>query len=237
MDIQPVAPGGSSGNSGGTLSTETVTQDEFLRLLVVQLENQDPLNPMESQDFLAQLATLNSLDQLIGINRKLESMRSEQGFLSQLEATSLIGKRVTAEGNHVSLVEGGGADVHYNLPADASRVVVNITDTNGNLVRSLEVGSQARGNQTVLWDGRDSQGNPVNPGVYNSEVDAFNLSGVQVPALTRIQGVVTGVDLSGSVPVLEISGLEVPINAVIRVEGNAQAANNAEEDDPIDNSD
>ena len=114
---------------------------------------------------------------------------------------------------------------------------MNITDTNGNLVRSLEVGSQARGNQTVLWDGRDSQGNPVNPGVYNSEVDAFNLSGVQVPALTRIQGVVTGVDLSGSVPVLEIGGLEIPINAVIRVEEDSQTVIDGEEDDPIDNSD
>lgn len=218
MEVQPVSQEISSGQGGVTASAGAVTQDAFLKLLIVQLQNQDPLNPLDNQEFIAQLATFNSLDQLIGINGKLDGIQVEQLRLSQLEATSLIGKEVTAKGNSVSLGEGGEAEMPYSLAADATRVVVNITDSEGNLVRTLEVGSQSAGEQTVVWDGKDSAGNPMDPGVYTFEVNAFDVSGNEVGVTTLIQGVVTGVNLAGTEPLLEIGDLKVPLSAVTSVQ-------------------
>ncbi len=218
MEIQPVSQEVSSEQSGASLSGGAVTQDAFLQLLIVQLQNQDPLNPLENQEFIAQLATFNSLDQLISINGKLDAMQAEQLLLSQLGATSLIGKEVITAGNSVSLSEGGEAEIHYSLAAEATRVVVNITDSDGNLVRTLEVGGQGAGEQTVAWDGKDSEGNSLDPGVYTFEVNAFDVSGNGVGVTTQIQGVVTGVNTVGVEPVLEIGDLEVPMSAVISVQ-------------------
>lgn len=217
MDIQPVAQAGSLQGSTASLSTGTVTQDEFLTLLIVQLQNQDPMNPLDNQEFLAQLATFNSLNQLMGINGKLDAMKSDQLFLSRLETTSLIGKEVSAEGHTVNLSEGAGTEVHYSLMADAVRVVVHLTDAKGDLMRTLEVGGQGAGDQTVAWDGKDSFGKELSPGVYGFEVDAFDLSGKKVDITRRIQGVVTGVNLMGGMAVLEVGDLKVPVSTITRV--------------------
>ena len=218
MEVQPVSQEVSSGQSGVTASAGVVTQDAFLKLLIVQLQNQDPLDPLDNQEFIEQLATFNSLDQLISINGKLDTMQAEQLQLSQLAATSLIGKEVSAKGNSVSLSGGGGAEIHYSLAADATRVVVNITDSDGNLVRTLEVGGQSAGEQAVMWDGKDDAGNPLDPGVYTFEVNAFDVSGNTVGVTTLIQGVVTGVNMVGTEPLLEIGDLEVPMSAVMSVQ-------------------
>lgn len=217
MEIQPAIQAGSLQGSGASLSTGIVTQDEFLTLLIVQLQNQDPMNPLDNQEFLAQLATFNSLNQLMGINGKLDAIKSDQLLLSRLETTSLIGKEVSAEGNSVNLSEGAGTEVHYSLMADAVRVVVHLTDAKGNLLRTLEVGGQSAGDQSVVWDGKDSFGKELSPGVYGFEVDAFDLSGKKVGVTRRIQGTVTGVNLTGGIAVLEVGDLKVPVSSVTRV--------------------
>ncbi len=217
MEIQPVAQAGSLQGSEASLSTGTVTQDEFLTLLIVQLQNQNPLDPIDNQEFLAQLATFNSLNQLIGINGKLDAMKSDQLLLSRLETTSLIGKQVTAEGNSVTLSEEAGADIYYSLAANAVRVVVHLSDSQGELVRTLEVGGQSAGEQSVVWDGKDTFGKELSSGVYGFEVNAFDLSGQKVDITRRIQGVVTGVNLMGATAVLEVGDLNVPVSTITRV--------------------
>jgi flagellar basal-body rod modification protein FlgD len=100
MEIQPSSPQPvSPEQSGATNSKSTVTQDEFLMLLTTQLQYQDPLNPMDNTEFTAQLATFNSLDQLISINAKLDAVAAGQVALSQVQATAFIGKEVGAQGN------------------------------------------------------------------------------------------------------------------------------------------
>ncbi|MBI3303936.1 MAG: flagellar hook assembly protein FlgD [Deltaproteobacteria bacterium] len=217
MEVQQVNHQISSGQNRGTNARETVTQDEFLKLLTTQLQHQDPLNPMDNQEFTAQLATFNSLDQLININDKLDAMKAEQLALSRLQATFLIGKEVSARGNSVSLGEGGKATMPYTLAAEATRVVVNIKDGEGNLVRTVEVGDQKAGEQTVEWDGKDSTGKSREPGVYTFEVNAFDASGKTVAATTSVRGVVTGVDMAGSEPLLLVGSLKVPMSAVTSV--------------------
>src|SRR6202007_2218959 len=115
----------------------------------------------------------NSLDQLIDIDKQLGTLQTSQAQTNQLNAASLIGKEVITAGNSISLQSGSPASVNYQLGANATRVVISITDAGGGLVRQIEAGGQTAGDQTVLWDGKDASGNAVPSGTYTFEVNAF----------------------------------------------------------------
>jgi flagellar basal-body rod modification protein FlgD len=199
------------------LSDKTVTQDDFLKLLIAQLQNQDPLKPMDNQEFAAQLATFNSLGQLIDMNAKLGSMQSNQGLANQFSAASLIGKEVVSSGNAVALEKGKPAALGYQLAANTARVVVSIYNGAGDLVRQLEARGQVMGDQTVSWDGKDEAGRSLATGPYSFEVNAFDAAGKKVQATGRVQGTVTGVKLDGGEPLLEIGAVQVPFSSVTSV--------------------
>jgi flagellar basal-body rod modification protein FlgD len=217
LAIQSVSSTPTQAAASQPLSKQTVTEDDFLKLLIAQLQNQDPLQPMDNQQFAVQLATFNSLEQLIGINNKIGSLQTSQGATNQFNAASLIGKSIMSNGNTLSLQSGTPAAVTYQLGANASRVVVNIVDRSGALVRQMVGGAQSAGDQSVLWDGRDTSGKAAPAGLYGFEVNAFDMNGKQVSASGRIRGTVTGVRLDGSEPVLEIGALQVPLSAVTSV--------------------
>ncbi len=217
MAIQSVSSTPTQATAAQALSNQTITQDDFLKLLIAQLQNQDPLQPMDNQQFAVQLATFNSLEQLIGINTKLGALQTSQGATNQFNAASLIGKAITSNGNTLSLQTGNPAAITYQLSANAARVVVNVQDSAGALVQQIVAGAQSAGDQSVLWDGKDASGNAAPAGLYNFEVNAFDLNGKQVQASGRIKGTVTGVRLDGTEPVLELGALQVPLSAVTSV--------------------
>jgi flagellar basal-body rod modification protein FlgD len=222
MLVTPIQQDGSSngttkGPSASPTAIRGLSQDDFLKLLLTQLQSQDPLKPLDNQEFAAQLATFNSLDQLININKKLEASQGQQKLLDQLGSTALIGKEVRATGDRIQLTAEQEAMLNYTLDANASRVVVNITDRDGNLVRALEVGSQTTGQQTVSWDGKDTSGARVAPGQYTFAVAAIDSSNKKIGVTTFLHGIVTGVNMAGSEPQLEINGMEIPVSAVVSV--------------------
>lgn len=222
MEVQPSDQHRPPMQGGLSGPRSTVGKDDFLMLLTTQLRYQDPLKPMDNQEFTTQLATFNSLDQLINISAKLDAVAAGQLTLSQLQTTSLIGKQVSAQGNRVYLATDGKAAMHYTLTADAARVVVNIKDQNGNLVRTLELRSQKAGEQKVEWDGKDRAGKSLEPGAYTIEVNAFDTSGAVVETTTLIKGVVTGVEMTEGVLLLTVGGLQVPMSAIVKVEEAAR---------------
>lgn len=196
------------------LATQTVTQDDFLKLLIAQLQNQDPLEPMDNQEFAAQLATFNSLGQLIEINDKLGGLNNNQGVVNQLNAASLIGKEVVASGNAVHLTGGGTAKIGYTLASDARKVTLKIFNSSGVLVRQTELGSQSAGGRSVSWDGKNQAGQPLAGGEYRFEVAALDAGGRAVPVTSQTRGVVTGVNLSGAEPILELGAIQVPLSGI-----------------------
>ena len=219
MDIQPTSSPGVNTPPvvPGHNPAAELDSDAFLRLLVKQLETQDPLNPIESEQFTSQLTQFNSLDQLVNINKTLETVAAGQTTLSNLQATAFIGREVTADGSQLHLDDTGESSIFYQLQADATRVVVHVTDSTGSLVRTLELGAQGAGEHSLVWDGKDNSGNPTAPGVYDFEVNAFDVAGEIVSAQTRIQGVVTGVSLRGGNPVVHIGDLELSTSAVTSI--------------------
>ena len=186
----------------------TVGTDDFLRMLIAQLENQDPLNPQDPTEFTAQLAQFTNLEQQIAIRDGVEELvslqRPEEGanatdtLLQSLTATSMIGREVLAAASHFEVHEGNQTpQLDFHLAAAAPDVRIEIRDERGILIRTLEDAEIAPGNaalaqgpQSITWDGKNLAGNDVPDGVYSYEVTATN-GGVPVPVQTLLTGVVT----------------------------------------------
>jgi flagellar basal-body rod modification protein FlgD len=217
MDLQNVSRTTSQSPAPLPKPHGQITRDDFLKLLIAQLQNQDPLSPMDNQEFAVQLATFNSLEQLIGVNEKLDSLQSKQLLASQLNSAALLGKQVISEGKQITLAAENDATVRYQLSANAAKVVINIEDSRGDLVRQLNVGSQTAGDQLLRWDGKDKTGNRAPAGVYTVSLNAFDAAGKKVEAKTLIQGPVTGISLDGGSAVLELGQLKIPMSAVIGI--------------------
>jgi len=213
MAIQAVSQSTTQG-VGGAIGGKSMGRDDFLKLLIAQLQNQDPLKPLDNQEFAAQLATFNSLDQLIGINQKLDSLAQQQQLVGQLGAASLIGKEIVADGNQIALAAGQPSAINYALDAGAARVAIKISDASGKIVRTADLGNQSAGEQSIAWDGRDGAGKALPAGIYSIEVNAFDVAGNKIGASARTRGVVTGVGLNGDQVVLELGAIKVPLSAV-----------------------
>ena len=193
------------------LQTDTVGKDEFLKMMIAQLKNQDPLNPLDGTDFTAQLAQFSSLEQLVNMNDQLQSVNLYQSSLNNAESVNLIGKEITALGDTIQ-ADGLSVDLMYNLSGNAQKVTIKIYDEGGSLVETLEPGSQKEGENSVAWDS-----NGFATGNYTFEVSATNDNGDSIPAYTEIQGRVTGVTFMKGTPYLFVNGQEIPFGKVTLV--------------------
>lgn len=149
-------------------STKNLSENyqSFLKLLVAQVSYQDPLNPVEGTDFIAQLATLTGVEQSLKLNEQMEALRAQLGLSAALSESSLIGRSVTVPSEVVILGEGG-ASFSYELDSAAETVTAVISDAAGNPVRSLEGLPGGAGERISLtWDGTDADGIALPPGQY-----------------------------------------------------------------------
>lgn len=217
MAIQSINGAAAAAQTTQAKAGGQVSRDDFMKLLIAQLQNQDPLSPMDNQEFAVQLAQFNSLEQLIGLNEKLESLASQQGLATQYNSAALIGKQVVGNGNKVNLAGSGDANLHYVLGANAAKVTVKVINSAGLVVREIAVGSQNAGAQSAIWDGKNSLGQRLPAGVYSFEVSALDGAGNSLPVIKQVRGVVTGVNLEGPEPILEIGQLRISLSAVTAI--------------------
>ena len=194
-------------------STSTMGKDDFFKMMIAQLQHQDPLNPLDGTDFTAQLAQFSSLEQLTNINDQLEILGLYQASLNNAQSISLIGKEITAIGDVVK-VEDTSAELAYNLSESAAeQVTINIYDEGGNLVDTLELGSQQEGDNSVTWDCGD-----IASGNYTFEVSAIDANGDAISTYTLITGEVTGISFQGGFyPYLSVNGQDILLGNVISV--------------------
>jgi len=200
-------------------------KDDFLKLLVAQLQNQDPLNPADSTAFTAQLAQFSSLEQLQNINDSLDSFKSSQATTNSIQSADFIGKTVTATGNSFGVNDGQADPLHFNLTNNADSVYLQIYDKYGNFVSDIQAGALSAGEQTVNWNGRDANGMAVADGAYTYTVMAMNSDGSSVGSTSYTTGVVTGIDFKNGDTKLLINDQEVPLSSVIRLEESGSQAN------------
>ena len=199
--------------------TDGMGQADFLRMLVEQLKAQDPLNPMEGQEFASQLATFTSLQELQGIGATLEQSLDASLLLTatfnNTMATSLIGKVVQAEANSVTVSASGGTTLAYDLAETATDISIEILDADGNVVRTLNVTSQKEGQHEAAWDGLNSEGQHVAAGTYTYRVNARDADGNTVQATTFFEGRVTEVRYEDGSVILMVGDRRVQLGDVI----------------------
>lgn len=199
-------------------------QQEFLQLLVAQMRNQDPINPLDSKEFAAQLAQFNSVEQLINVNSGLSTLQGSQEMMSasltNSMAASMTGKHVKALSSEVYLAPGGTSNVQFKLNNSASEVEIVIRNESGSEVRREKLSGVAGGENQWSWDGRNNSGDRMADGNYNVEIQASN-EGSKVDALTYVEGTVGKVRYTGSGVFLNVNGVNVSIGDVEEVAQNS----------------
>ncbi|KAA3617620.1 MAG: hypothetical protein D8M58_01320 [Calditrichaeota bacterium] len=222
MDITQVT----SSNSATTDNLSNVFEndlgkEEFLNLLVAQLQNQDPLNPMEGQEFASQLAQFSSVEQLTSIDGNIEDSINTDFVLSQTInntlATTLIGKQITALGNQVELQPDTPVNLHFELADFTENVSVNVMDAAGNIVRTIEANNLSSGIQSVEWDGLDKDGLELPEGTYTFEVDATDNEGTAIDVQELIRGFAGSLQYEGGQAMFKIGNIRVNFGDVLEI--------------------
>jgi flagellar basal-body rod modification protein FlgD len=194
-----------------------MNKDDFLKLFVTQLQNQDPLNPQDGTQFIQQLAQLSQVEQAYNTNTNLQSMLNQGGNSMAMGAVSLIGRQIEALGSQVSLQSGSPTSVNFSLANSADQVTVSVLDAGGQVVKTLAGGAKGAGEGSVTWDGTNNAGTALGTGVYSFSVTAKDASGNSVASSPLIKGKVDGVDMSGATPVLSIGNLKLNLTDVTSV--------------------
>ncbi len=192
-------------------------KDEFLTLLIAQIKNQDPMNPMENADFTAQMAQFSSLEQLFNINDSLGLLNTSTAATNSAQVMNLIGKEVTAEGQGVHIKDGIASDISFALPDSADDVTIVVADQYGNVVKTLELGSMLTGEHSVEWDGVNDFGSPIPDGLYNFQVNAEDSEGDLMEVETFTKGIVNAVSFENGVAYLHIGNVKYMLGEVLEV--------------------
>jgi flagellar basal-body rod modification protein FlgD len=206
-----------------TVQQEELGRDAFLKLLTVQLQNQDPMEPVKNEDFVAQLSQFSSLEQLTSINQAVSGKTETEalgGVMQAVEsntAISLMGKTVEIPTETLTYTGQGAVEIGYHLGGDANRVDIEIFDADGNLARTLVDNTPSEGNSTLVWDGTNDTGQSLSAGEYYFVPKAVNGEGNGVTIQAQLQGKVTGVRYEGGKPILILDGGEAPLSGVARI--------------------
>ncbi len=205
--------------TGGISATgdSSLGKDDFLKILVAQLQAQDPLAPMEGQEFASQLAQFSSLEQLTNVNTNLESSQAFDLALSNNSAIALIGKTVDAPGNAIDLKAGEVESLSFSVDSDASDVNIDIYDSTGVKVSSTNLGAQSQGLHEFVWNGTNSSGALLPAGNYSFNITASDAVGNFVKAETFAAGLVTDVIFEEGQAFAIVNGQKLNTNEISKV--------------------
>jgi flagellar basal-body rod modification protein FlgD len=209
----PLPPSSSSGSlsstTGATLAGNFQT---FLTLLTTQLQNQDPLSPLDTNQFTQQLVQFASVEQQLKTNDQLTTLVSLQQTAQSTQALGFVGKTAVVDGSTAAVINGS-ATWNLGVPAN-SNVSISITNSTGQTVFSGSYSVNAGNNQAYSWNGKGNDGTQWPDGQYKLTATAVDSAGNPVAVSTQIQGVVNSVDLTQSPPLLSINGQTYTISQI-----------------------
>ncbi|GAB4575664.1 MAG: flagellar hook capping FlgD N-terminal domain-containing protein [Rhodothalassiaceae bacterium] len=190
--------------------------DTFLTLLTTQLQNQDPLEPTDSNEFTRQLVAFAGVEQQIVANEKLENLAALTAFNQTLAAVGYLGKVATVPGDTGFHDGASGISFEYELPRTSSDTEIRILDEDGNTVFS-GAGETKFGIHRFDWPGTDAAGNPFPAGNYRIDIRAEDENNSAIAADLFVREPVTEVETSGAVPILTVGGRKLPLNDILAV--------------------
>jgi flagellar basal-body rod modification protein FlgD len=212
----------SSSSSGATLSSTTNTTlagnfQTFLTLLTTQLQNQDPLSPLDTNQFTQQLVQFASVEQELKTNDQLTTLVSLQQTAQSTQALTFVGKTAVVDGSTATLTNAS-ATWNLGVPTN-SNVNVTIASSTGQTVFTGNYPVNAGSNQPFTWNGKGNDGTQWPDGKYTMTATAADSAGNPVAVSTQIQGVVSSVDLTQSPPLLSINGQTYTVNQIKSITG------------------
>ena len=217
MDLSALTNLNSTGSSATQASTNLASDfDTFLTLLTTQLQNQDPLEPLDTNEFTRQLVDFTAVEQSIETNQQLESLVALSAASITGSTVGYIGQQVDALGDTLALEEGGTVNWAYAMDQTAAESTIVITDSSGKVVYETQ-GQTSEGRHDFEWDGKDNAGNELEEGLYTIEVTALDSDGADITVATSISGIVTSVTLAGDQPVLTFGGVSSYLSDILSV--------------------
>lgn len=210
MDINAAVPVSSQASRSNAVLTQNF--DTFLKLLTAQLQNQDPLEPMDAAQFTQQLVQYSGVEQGIYTNKNLETLIALQQTGGMGAAVNYIGREIQAQNNQAALKDGQALWT-YALGADAGSVQLVVRDASGKAVYS-GTGPLTAGRHTVGWDGKLASGADAPEGVYTLEITAKTAAGAAMSAPITLGGRVTGVEMYNGSVVLNVGGVKLYLTDV-----------------------
>jgi flagellar basal-body rod modification protein FlgD len=212
--------GTAAGAVGGAASQQIAGNfDEFLQLLTTQLQNQDPLDPMDTNSFTQELVQFASVEQQIDMNTNMSTLISLQQANTDVAALQLVGSTVTISGSGATLAAGSPATWTLNSPS-AATANITITNSSGQTVYTGTTPLNA-GTQTYSWNGQGTNGAASPDGTYTIAVTATGANGQPVTVSTQVQGVVTAVNTNANPPTLTVGGQSVPLSQIESINSSA----------------
>lgn len=200
-----------------TVGNDKLDKDAFFKLMIAQMKNQDPTNPLKSHEMAAQLANFSGLEQMQNMNTTLTEMRNAQKPQENYQALNLIGKSVS--GDSAKLVRSQGDREHdfkFNLPMDVTEAAIKVYNADGDVVRTYQLKDLKQGDNKITWNGQDERGNNMNPGEYRFAVEA-KAGEKKVAVKTEFDGLITGINYTAEGPVLLVGNQTIRMRDVRKI--------------------
>jgi len=200
----------------------TLSEDDFMKLFITQLEYQDPMNPMKSDQMATQVAQFNMVDLMYKNNESMEKLVKADTDRTRLDSVSLLGKFVRYKGDQLYVDQQGPKPFEFDLDGPAAQCLCVITDPKGRIIKNINLGSLSAGTHQLNWDGTNDNGDKVKPGTYTVHITAKNIKGKQVKVTDWTTGIVSSVeypDNNTSLPQLLLNNgaAKIDLNEVDKV--------------------
>jgi flagellar basal-body rod modification protein FlgD len=203
--------------NANSLGSNALGKDDFLKLLMTQMQHQDPLNPLDNAEFLSQLSQFSQLEQTYNINQNISDLTDSQSSIRDCLLSNLLGKTVMVTGPEIDLHNQDGVDLTFDLMDWAEKVTITINDADEHQVKTIQNLNQEGGLHNVHWDGTDNKGQKVAEGNYTFTVTAFN-DEESVRATPYMTGQVSEIIFSKEEgPLVQLENQKVPISNIFQI--------------------
>jgi flagellar basal-body rod modification protein FlgD len=187
-----------SGKTGdSTTGASTLGKDSFLQLLVTQMQNQNPLDPQDNSEFVAQLAQFSSLETMQNLSTSVDAIGGMYQSSQALQASSLVGRSVIVDSGSTNVDTTKGMTGQVVLPSTSTTTSVNVYDSTGTIVRTIDLGEQKAGNASFTWDGKNDAGQTLATGNYSFKASG-SLDGTNTGLTTYLPATVTSVTMGSA---------------------------------------
>lgn len=201
-----------------TVGNDKLDKDAFFKLMLAQMKNQDPTNPMKSHEMAAQLANFSSLEQMQNVNQTLTEMKAGQKPIEQYQSLNFIGKAVSGDSARLARMKGDKShDFLFNLPGPATEVKVVLKNADGEVIKKFDLQNLKEGSNRLAWSGEDEKGNKAPEGEYQFFIEAKNANGQKFDVKTNFSGTITGVNYTNEGPILLVGNQSVRLRDVKKI--------------------